>query len=118
MPDAELLLSRRQEDKRAEVFVRCEFDRATESPSRVAGQCERYLAWRQEERKRNPQAPPFYVAWITTSTQRVATLRAEVQRHVGTARMFVFTHEGRDTPTIPGPIWQGLGEDEERPLLA
>jgi hypothetical protein len=36
--------------------------------------------------------------------------------------MFVFTHEGRYAPTNPatilGPIWQGLGEDEERPLLA
>jgi Replication-relaxation len=122
MPDAELTLFRPQGEKRAEVFVRCEFDRATESPSRVAGQCERYVAWRQEERKRDPQAPPFYVAWITTSARRVTTLRAEAQRHVGTARMFVFTHEGRYTSADPaailGPIWQGLGEDQERPLLA
>jgi Replication-relaxation len=122
MPDAELVLFRRQGDKRAEVFVRCEFDRATESPSRVAGQCGRYLAWRREERKRDPQAPPFYVAWITTSARRVVTPRAAVERHVGTARMFLFTHEGRYTPadpaTILGPIWQGLGEHQERPLLA
>jgi hypothetical protein len=104
------------------VFVRCEFDRATESPSRVAGQCERYLAWRQEQRKTDPQSSPFYVAWITTSARRMATVRAEVQRHVGTPRMFVFTYEARYTPTDPatilGPIWQGLGQDEERPLLA
>jgi Replication-relaxation len=122
VPDAELVLFRHQGDKRVEVLVRCEFDRATESPSRVAAQCERYLAWRQEQRKTDPQSPPFYVAWITTSAPRVATLRAEGQRHVGTARMFLFTHEGRYTPsnpaTILGPIWQGLGEDQERPLLA
>jgi protein involved in plasmid replication-relaxation len=122
VPDAELMLFRRQGDKHAEVFVRCEFDRATESPSRVAAQCQRYLAWRHEQRKTAPQSPPFYVAWVTTSAPRVATLRAEVRRHVGTVRMFLFTHEGRYAPvrptTILGPIWQGLGEDQERPLLA
>jgi Replication-relaxation len=122
VPDAELTVFRRQGGKRAEVLVRCEFDRATESPSRVARQCERYLARRQEERKRDPNSQPFYVAWITTSAQRVATLRAEVHRHVATSRMFLFTHEGRYSPadpaTVLGPIWQGLGEEEERPLLA
>jgi hypothetical protein len=122
VPDAELVLFRLQGDKRAEVFVRCEFDRATESPSRVAAQCERYLAWRQEQRKTNPESRPFYVAWITTSAQRVATLRAEIRRRIGTARMFLFTHEGRYAPAHPamilGPLWQGLGEDQERPLLA
>ena len=122
MPDAELVLLRRQGGKRAEVFVRCEFDRATESPSRVAGQCECYLTWRQGERRRDPNSRPFYVAWITTTARRMAALRAEVQRHVDTARMFLFTHEGRYTPadpaTILGPIWQGLGEDQERSLLA
>jgi hypothetical protein len=55
VPDAERLLFRRQGDKRAEVFVRCEFGRATESPSRVAAQCQRYLAWRQEQRKTDPE---------------------------------------------------------------
>jgi hypothetical protein len=65
---------------------------------------------------------PFYVVWVTTSAPRVATLRAEVQRRVNAARMFLFTHEGKYAPgrptTILGPIWQGLGEDQERPLLA
>ena len=121
VPDAELVLFRRHGDKRAEVLVRCEFDRATESPSRVGGQCERYVAWRQEQRKTDPQAPPCYVAWVTTSAQRVATLRAEGRRRVGTARMFLFTHEGRYAPACPetilGPIWRGLGEDQDRSLL-
>jgi Replication-relaxation len=122
VPDAELMLFRRQGDKRAEVFVRCEFDRATESPSRVAVQCQRYLAWRQEQRKADRQSLPFYVAWVSTSAPRVATLRAEVHQRVNAAWMFLFTHEGRYAParpaTILGPIWQGLGEDQERPLLA
>jgi hypothetical protein len=122
VPDAELVLFRRQGDKRAEVFVRYEFDWATESPSRVAAQCQRYLAWRQEQRKTDPESLPFYVAWITTSAPRVATLRAEIRRRIGTARMFLFTQEGRYAlarpATILEPIWQGLGEDQERPLLA
>jgi hypothetical protein len=104
VPDAELMLFRRQGDKRAEVFVRCALDRATESPSCVVAQCQRYLAWRQEQRRTDRESLPLYVDRITTSAQRVATLRAEIRRRIGTARMVLFTHEGRYALARPASI--------------
>jgi hypothetical protein len=96
VPDAEPMLFRRQGDKRAEVFVRCTLDRATESPSHVVAQCQRYLAWRQEQRRTDRESLPLYVDRITTSAQRVAMLRAEIRRRIGTARK-----EGTALPVRP-----------------